>query len=312
MVKAYSFAGTTMTIVVSRSVTDGVFSLIHMITPSGVSTPPHSHDTDTEVTYMLDGEMAVETEDTTSFYEPGEACVLPPTRPHRLYNDSGETNRSLVLCHPADFELFVAEAGTPVAPFSKPRAMSDEDRSKLVELAPKYKIRLLHSATPPDGGRVSSNSPRIAFDLLGVRFQTVASTGDRDRDLVVLRVFIPAGHSFPLLSHGDFTALFVEHHKLEVLRGGSWSNAMADEAVFIAADELFAIRNSGSRPTDGVWITTEKTARKLESIGAFGMGEEPAVPEASDFDRVTVLLSEAGFHVAPKSQQEALGVRPRQ
>ena len=53
MVEAYAFAGTTMTVLVQGQATGGVFTVLHVIKPSGCSTPPHSHDKETELPVLL-------------------------------------------------------------------------------------------------------------------------------------------------------------------------------------------------------------------------------------------------------------------
>ena len=99
--KSYSFAGTTMTVLVGGDETDGAFAVLHVIKPPGSSTPPHSHDHETEVSYVLSGHVRVEAEGRVIDVREGELCVLPPTRPHRLFNDSETTAREFLLCSPA-------------------------------------------------------------------------------------------------------------------------------------------------------------------------------------------------------------------
>ena len=146
--KSYLFAGTTMTVLVSGDQTSGAFAVLHVIKPTGSSTPPHSHDGETEVSYILSGEVCFETESGVTAVREGELCLLPPQRTHRLFNDSGATARELLICSPAVFDRFVAEAGTPTEIFGAPRAMTESERARLVELAPRYGIRLLRSAEP--------------------------------------------------------------------------------------------------------------------------------------------------------------------
>jgi quercetin dioxygenase-like cupin family protein len=143
MVEAYAFAGTTMTVLIPGAATGGAFTVLHVVKPTGSLTPPHSHDAETEVPYVLSGTLGVEREGRTTAIAAGTCMVLPPTWPHRLLNDSGATVRELLLCAPAYFDRFVASAGTPVEPYAQPVAMTAEDRQRLVAKAPEFGIQLL-------------------------------------------------------------------------------------------------------------------------------------------------------------------------
>ena len=150
MVEAYALAGTTMTILVPGEVTGGAFTVLHVIKPTGCSTPPHSHDVETEVPYVLSGTLGVETEGHSIAVAAGSCIVLAPARPHRLFNESGAPVHEFLLCTPAYFDRFVAAAGTPVEPYAQPTPMTGEDRQRLVTLAPEFGIQLLSTATPRD------------------------------------------------------------------------------------------------------------------------------------------------------------------
>ena len=93
MILAYSFAGSTMTVLVSGEETGGSFSVLHVIKPPNNSTPPHSHDEETELAYVLSGALGVETEGRNTIVGEGEFVVLPPARSHRLFNESGANSR---------------------------------------------------------------------------------------------------------------------------------------------------------------------------------------------------------------------------
>ena len=157
MTKAYAFAGSTMTVLVPGEQTNGLFAVLHVTKPSGSSTPPHSHDAETELSYVLSGSLGVETEGRTIAAGPGQFVLLPATRPHRLFNNSDAAVREFLLCTPAKFDRFVATAGTPVAAYAEPSSMTDDDRRRLVAAAPEFGIRLLASAAPQDAAQDTAN-----------------------------------------------------------------------------------------------------------------------------------------------------------
>ena len=78
---------------------------------------------------------------------------LPCGVPHQLMNASGGPTRYLLLCTPAGFENFVAEAGQVRPAGSQPAPPSPEDIARLRDAAPRFGITLL----PGWGGTDEAN-----------------------------------------------------------------------------------------------------------------------------------------------------------
>ena len=263
MLQAYSFAGTTMTILVSGAETNGAFAVLHVIKPPGSSTPPHSHDRELELSYVLSGTLSGETEGRIETRSPGESLVLPPARPHRLFNASGETVREFLLCAPAIFDRFVAAAGSSVEPYAEPRPMTAEDRQRLVEAAPDFGVRLLRSAEP-DGRGVTPTSPEPErVDVPGASVEVLTRLGPADQDLVLMRVVLEQGRVLPLDGHVDQTCLFIVEGAAEVQRDGfDWMTLQAGEAMYVPAGAGRAARNAGHAPAHILLVTTVRAARR--------------------------------------------------
>ena len=290
MAQAYSFAGTTMTVLVPGTETDGAFTVLHVIKPPGSSTPPHSHDHEFEVPYVLSGALSAETEGRIETRGSGEFIVLPPGRPHRLFNASGTTTREFLLCVPAIFDGFVAAAGTPVEPFAVPQPMTDEDRRRLVEAAPRFGVRLLPSAAPRATVPALPGGPPQRLDGRGARVDVLARFGESDDDLVLMRQEIEAGRDIPLHSHPDPECLFVTTGSLGVYRDGDgWLRLGPSEAVHVAPHRGHAIRNASDRPAHILIVSTVRMARALSSAGA----SQGAARSASDA-KLTLSVAETG------------------
>ena len=268
--KSYSFAGTTMTVLVGGDETDGAFAVLHVIKPPGSSTPPHSHDHETEVSYVLSGHVRVEAEGRVIDVREGELCVLPPTRPHRLFNDSETIAREFLLCSPAVFDRFVTEAGTPTETFGPPKAMTEGDRERLVELAPRFGIRFLRSAEPPDNPQPQAEPECKAWDVMGSRVEFVGQTGQGERDLALLRVVVPPGRTITLPSHPDPECFFVTNGTLEFYRSdlaSGWSPLNEDHAMCIGGKVEHAIRNSSDLPGRALLVTTLRMTELFQTVG---------------------------------------------
>lgn len=68
--------------------------------PPGLGAPPHRHAKDTEVFYILSGELTVEGEGVHAVLKSGETCVLPAGGEHTFYNASSGDTRFLAFVSP--------------------------------------------------------------------------------------------------------------------------------------------------------------------------------------------------------------------
>jgi quercetin dioxygenase-like cupin family protein len=260
---------------------------------------------------VLSGSLGVETEGRTTAKGAGDFVLLPPTRPHRLFNDSRAVERELLICAPARFDRLVAAAGTPVAPFAEPKPMTDEDRRRLVADAPKFGIRLLPSAAPPDWPHeLGPSSPQI-LDVLGARIETFARFGDGDGDVVLIRASLPPGRSLPLLSHDDRKCLFGVNGELAFYGDGSgegWRNLVPDEAVNVGPNVPHAIRNSGTAPADFLMVTTVRLARFFATIGSPPAGPAPRLPSPEELAALPAHAAAYGYGLATADENAAIGI----
>jgi quercetin dioxygenase-like cupin family protein len=275
MTKAYAFAGSTMTVLVPGEQTNGLFAVLHVTKPRGSSTPPHSHDAETELSYVLSGSLGVETEGRTIAAGPGQFVLLPATRPHRLFNNSDAAVREFLLCTPAKFDRFVATAGAPVAAYAEPSSMTDDDRRRLVAAAPEFGIRLLASAAPQHSAQDTATFSPDILDVLGTRAELVARLGESDNPLVLLRVSLSPGCRIPLHSHASPKCVFVISGELEAYRdspGAGWQRLRTDEAIHVSPNERFAIRNATVQIANFLVVSTARMARSLQRVGSSTAG----------------------------------------
>ena len=293
MTKAYAFAGSTMTVLVPGEQTNGLFAVLHVTKPSGSSTPPHSHDAETELSYVLSGSLGVETEGRTIAAGPGQFVLLPATRPHRLFNSSDAAVREFLLCTPAKFDRFVATAGTPVAAYAEPSSMTDDDRRRLVAAAPEFGIRLLPSAAPQNPAQDTVNPSAYILDVFGTRAELLARLGENDNPLVLLRVSLSPGRRIPLHSHASPKCVFVISGEVEVYRDSpvaGWQRLRTDEAIHVSSNARLAIRNGTVQPTDLLVVSTAQMARSFSKVGP-ATGEFPTKPSSPQ--ELRTLSSEA-------------------
>jgi quercetin dioxygenase-like cupin family protein len=307
--KAYAFAGTAMEVLVGGRETGGRFTVLLVTKPEGSSTPPHSHDAETELVYPLLGRVGVETEGRILAYAPGELAILPPGRPHRLFNDSGSMAREFLVCAPAIFDGFVAMAGTEIAPGSAPVPMTAADRQRLIETAPRFGVRLLHSALPDDGPRDIASAASEAIDVLGMRVNIIARLGTGEGDLVLLDTVIRPGESVPLHSHADPECFCVIDGTLELYRDGrAWTALQAEQAAYVAPNVRHAIRNGGNVPAHILMVTTTHMAGFFAAIGSPAAGNRSHAADAVEVAAFHRRVAEYGYWFASPEENEAIGL----
>ena len=96
---------------------NSVFLAEHPI-PPGYFVPPHIHESDTEIFFVLEGELTLLGDEGELSAGPGATVILPPGIPHGFRNDTDGMVRFLVLCAPAQktaamFRGFAAAGNAP-------------------------------------------------------------------------------------------------------------------------------------------------------------------------------------------------------
>jgi mannose-6-phosphate isomerase-like protein (cupin superfamily) len=122
----------------------GVFLAGHRV-PPGYAVPPHRHEAEDEIFFLLEGALTLLLPEGERRIGPGETAVLPRGTPHGFRNDGASAARALVLVTPGlqAVEMFrhldratraAGEAGLP--PW------------EIVAIAAQYGV---HFAPPPQG-----------------------------------------------------------------------------------------------------------------------------------------------------------------
>jgi quercetin dioxygenase-like cupin family protein len=116
--------------------TGGLLSLTETRTPAGNGPPPHVHEREDEMFFVLDGELSVTIGDETTTATTGAFVFAPRGVPHAYV--ANVATRHLTLVSPPGFERFLADAGEAAI----------AGRQALASVAARYGVTLLN----PDGG----------------------------------------------------------------------------------------------------------------------------------------------------------------
>lgn len=118
--------------------TNGAYSVIVSTTPPDGGAPPHVHEVEDELFYVLEGEFSFTCGEETFLAKKGAVVVLPKGKPHAFKNTGGTTGRMMNTITPGGFEQFFEDVDQ--LPKNGP-----PDPMLLSELAMKYKLRFLQT-----------------------------------------------------------------------------------------------------------------------------------------------------------------------
>jgi quercetin dioxygenase-like cupin family protein len=92
--------GSTHFTKVSPEETGGAFTALEIVIPPECGPPMHSHETDSEFFYILEGELTLSDPDGDITARPGDFCFLRKGGHHAFRNASGANVRALVVVSP--------------------------------------------------------------------------------------------------------------------------------------------------------------------------------------------------------------------
>ncbi len=138
------FLGHLVTIKTAGEETNEAFSVTEHYPPAGFAPPPHIHHKEDEAIYVLEGEIAGFSGETTFRGVPGSYVFLPRDVPHTWRVEGDAPARLLILTAPAGFERFVRDAGVPAEdPALPPPPVTEAAIEKMLATGPRYRIEML-------------------------------------------------------------------------------------------------------------------------------------------------------------------------
>ena len=143
----WSFLNTNMTVKVDGARSGGVMTVIEALMPPGFGPPPHIHDREDELFFVLEGELLLWCDGAEATYGPGGTAWLPKGLAHRFEVVSPEPARMLQVTTPAQFEDFVKAVGSPMDRFELPTP-SEPDIEALVRISADFGIEILGGPPP--------------------------------------------------------------------------------------------------------------------------------------------------------------------
>lgn len=140
-----SVMGDTYRILIGGEQTNGNYSLVDMLIPTGGGPAPHSHPTFQEAFYILEEEINVLTKEKRYTAKQGSYMNIPFNGPiHKFTNETNSVVHFLCFLTPAGLEKMFLEVGKPVTadtllPIPQ---LTYEDLKRLQSVAEKYGLIL--------------------------------------------------------------------------------------------------------------------------------------------------------------------------
>src|SRR5215475_14948125 len=116
--------------------TNGVFSVLEFVTPSGKGVALHVHEREDELVYLLEGEIEVTLGNQKMKAVPGVMALLPRGIPHGFTNVGNKPSRLLDTILPGQFDNYFVELAALYA-------VGEPSDEQIEALSRKYRIRYL-------------------------------------------------------------------------------------------------------------------------------------------------------------------------
>jgi mannose-6-phosphate isomerase-like protein (cupin superfamily) len=146
----FSYMGSLMTFLAKNSETSGRFALMEFYTKPGNEPPPHVHEREHELYFVLEGSMRFYCEDKILEIKAGEVVFLPQGKAH-AFNCTSPVVRTLILVQatgadPVGLDNYFLVMGEPARDMSLPRdaiTYAADDPERAIRIAALHGIRIL-------------------------------------------------------------------------------------------------------------------------------------------------------------------------
>lgn len=110
---AYDFAGARFVMKATGAQTEGQLAVMEMLCPAALDVPPHVHDGEDEMFYVLSGDLTGRCGGQPWTAAPGAFVLLPRDTQHSFTVTSRSEAKILVVVGPPRFDAHVARRGIP-------------------------------------------------------------------------------------------------------------------------------------------------------------------------------------------------------
>jgi len=233
--------------------TRGAFGAWETVVPSGArGVPPHAHQREAIVFYVLSGRMTLLTEEGARYIPEGGCVYLPKGTLYTFRNDGSQPLKTLNFAFPGGFESFFAERAAPEA-VGKAADLA-VTAADLARIANRYGIQFSGQALPEglfDPPRVIAAGSPEQYGVAGGRLTfLVPSDTTRDAYTLIESIMPPMG-GMPVPhrhQHEDETFYVLEGEITFTLPDGRTEIGTAGTMVYSPRGTVHAFQNRSDRP----------------------------------------------------------------
>lgn len=110
--KKFNVLGHSITNVLAKQNTDGNYYVFEVVTPPGQGIPPHVHELEDELIYVVEGEYGIMLGDKQFSAHAGDEIFFPRHIPHAFQNTGSKAGKTLWTIVPGgNFEEFFEKLG---------------------------------------------------------------------------------------------------------------------------------------------------------------------------------------------------------
>ena len=134
--RKFNVLGHSVTTILSKENTDGNYYVFEVITPPGLGIPPHVHEHEDELIYVLEGEFEIMLSDAHFVAKAGDEVFFPRFIPHAFQNTGSKAGKTLWTVVPGgNFEEFFNKLSELPA--------GEPDMQKVVEIFATFGMQIL-------------------------------------------------------------------------------------------------------------------------------------------------------------------------
>ncbi len=110
--KKFNVLGHAITAILAKQDTGGNYYVFEVVTPPGMGIPPHVHEHEDELIYIVEGEFEILLDDNTYQAKAGDELFFPRHTPHGFQNTGSRAGKTIWTVVPGgNFEEFFDKLG---------------------------------------------------------------------------------------------------------------------------------------------------------------------------------------------------------